>query len=246
MCHTVRMARLSRIVVPDLPHHVTQRGNRRERIFFGDGDYRFYRKVLAEEASRYGVEAWAYCLMPNHVHLILTPSDTTGLSRAVGETHRRYTSFINTRVGSTGHLFQSRFASVVMDEDHLIAAARYVTLNPVRAHLTHRAEDWAWSSARAHRAGRNDDLVNVAPLLDRVPAFASLLEPSASDTAAFAPIRAAETTGRPLGSAAFVSDLERRLDRSLSRRKPGPARRVPGTGYLSRNRDSGSTERGMG
>jgi len=222
------MARLARVVVPGLPHHVTQRGNRRERVFFVEGDYAFYRKLLAEEAARCGVEVWAYCLMPNHVHLILTPSDCAGLARAVGETHRRYTNFVNTRIGWIGHLFQSRFASVVMDETHLIAAARYVTLNPVRARLVRRAEDWPWSSARAHLARRNDMLVSVAPLLERVPQFASLLETSAADAAAFAPIRAAETTGRPLGGAAFVSDLERRLDRPLARRKPGPPRKAAG------------------
>jgi putative transposase len=220
------MARLARVVVPGLPHHVTQRGNRRERVFFVDGDYAFYRSLLSEETARCGVAVWAYCLMPNHVHLILIPSDSAGLASAVGETHRRYTNFVNTRIGSTGHLFQSRFASVVMDETHLIAAARYVTLNPVRARLVRRAEHWPWSSARAHLERRDDKLVSVTPLLDRVPDFASLLEPSAADAAAFASIRAAETTGRPLGGAAFVSDLERRLDRPLARRKPGPPRRA--------------------
>ena len=220
------MARLARVVVTGLPHHVTQRGNRRERVFLDDGDYAFYRRLLAEEAARCGVEVWAYCLMPNHVHLVLTPTDCTGLARAVGETHRRYTNFVNTRVGWTGHLFQSRFASVVMDETRLIAAARYVSLNPVRARLVRCAEDWPWSSTRAHLAGRDDNLVSVAPLLERIPEFAGLLEPSAADAASFATIRAAETTGRPLGGAAFVSDLERRLDRPLARRKPGPQRKA--------------------
>src|ERR1700756_4618844 len=129
------MTRLARIIVPGAPHHVTQRGNRREAIFFEDGDQEVSRDRMAGQARKYAVDVWAYCLMPNHVHLILTPSDETGLGRAVGETHRRYTNFINARGRWTGHLFQSRFSSVAMDEDHLIAAVRYVSLNPVRARL---------------------------------------------------------------------------------------------------------------
>lgn len=153
------MMRRARIIVPGLPHHVTQRGNRREAIFFEDGDQEIYRDLLGEQLDKARVQAWAYCLMPNHVHLILTPSTADGLGRAVGEAHRRYTGFINARGRWTGQLFQSRFASVAMDETHLMAAVRYVSLNPVRARLVARAEDWPWSSAQAHLAGRDDGLV---------------------------------------------------------------------------------------
>ena len=136
------MARIARFVVPGLPHHVTQRGNRRETVFFGDADYELYRDLLSQQTRKHAVEVWSYCLMPNHVHLILTPSTPEGLGRALGETHRRYSAVINARLRATGHLFQSRFGSVVMDEEHLMAAARYGTLNPVRARLTARAQDW--------------------------------------------------------------------------------------------------------
>jgi putative transposase len=220
ICQHAFMVRLARVVVPGIPHHVTQRGNRREPIFFTDGDRRFYRALLGEQARRYGVAVWAYCLMPNHVHLILTPSDETGLARAIGETHRRYANFINVRNGWSGHLFQNRFSSVAMDEDHLIAAVRYVSLNPVRARLVARAEDWAWSSVNAHLAERDDDLVSVAPVLDRIEGFAALLE-TAADDPAFKPLRAAENTGRPVGSDEFIAVLERRLDRPLAKRPPG-------------------------
>jgi len=169
------MPRQARIVAPGCPHHVTQRGNRRGPIFFEPGDQTVYRQLLAKETRRRGVEVWAYCLMPNHVHLILTPSDEIGLALAVGEAHRRYTGFVNARSGWTGHLFQSRFASVAMDEAHLIAAARYVSLNPVRARLAARAQDWPWSSVRAHLAGADDALVRVAPILQRVGDLADLL-----------------------------------------------------------------------
>ena len=139
------MARIARFVVPGLPHHVTQRGNRRERVFFSDDDYRLYQDLLREACDKAGVSVWAYCLMPNHVHLILTPTTADGLARALGKAHRRYSAFVNARLRVTGHLFQSRFGSVAMDEDHLMAAARYVALNPVRARL---------SSARRTGRGR--------------------------------------------------------------------------------------------
>jgi putative transposase len=161
--------------------HVTQRGNRRESIFFEDGDQEIYRDLPGEQTRKADVEVWAYCLMPNHVHLILNPRQADGLGRAVGEAHRRFTNFINARGRWTGHLFQSRFASVAMDEWHLVSAVCYVSLNPVRARLVTRAEDWPWSSVRAHMNGADDGLVTVRPVLDRVPNFAELLyEPQCS------------------------------------------------------------------
>ena len=214
------MARLARVIVPGAPHHVTQRGNRREPIFFEDGDQEVYRDLLAEQAERHGVETWAYCLMPNHVHLVLTPSDQTGLGRAVGEAHRRYTNFINARGRWTGHLFQGRFSSVAMDDAHLLAAVRYVSLNPVQARLVRSAQDWPWSSVRAHLAGQDDALVRVRPVLARVERFADLLETDADD-GAFKALRASEGTGRPLGNAAFIAGLERLLGRPIARRAPG-------------------------
>jgi putative transposase len=220
------MARIGRFVVPDLPHHVTQRGNRRERVFFGDDDYALYRDLLAEACRREGVAVWSYCLMPNHVHLILTPRTPEGLGRALGKAHRRYAAFVNARLRATGHLFQGRVASVVMDEEHLTAAARYVALNPVRARLAERAEDWRWSSVRAHLAGRDDGLVEVAPLLARCAGrFADLLavEPSPGMIAA---LRAAETIGRPLGAPAFLNRLAALTGRDPRPRKRGPKPRA--------------------
>ena len=120
------MARIARVVLPDLPHHVTQRGNRREPVFFEADAYRLYRRPAA--ARRADAAVWAYCLMPNHVHLIVTPADADGLRATFAEAHRRCTGAINARFRSTGHLFQGRFGAVVMDEPHLLAAARYIAL----------------------------------------------------------------------------------------------------------------------
>ena len=184
------MARLGRIVAPGFPHHVTQRGNRRQKVFFEPSDYALYRDVLAERCRKASVEVWAYCLMPNHVHLVLTPSTSDGLARAIGETHRQYTGFVNARARWTGHLFQGRFSSVALDDEHLVAAARYVAHNPVRARLVAHAQDWPWSSARAHLAGRDDALVRVAPLLDRIGRFSELIAADADRIARCAPRKA--------------------------------------------------------
>ena len=224
------MARLARIVVPGCPHHVTSRGERREPIFFEDGDQDLYCDLLAEQMRKAAVEVWGWCcLMPNHVHLILCPATEDGLALDLGAAHRRWANFVNARGRWRGHLFEGRFASVAMDEDHLISAVRYVAMNPVRAGLADRAEDWPWSSVRAHLAGEDDGLVAVAPVLGRVQRFADLIEGDA-ESPAFAAIRAAEHTGRPLGAADFVADLERRLGRPVARRAPGrkPAARAVG------------------
>ncbi|WP_202049584.1 transposase [Sphingomonas sp. So64.6b] len=129
------MARLSRLVVPGLAHHVTQRGNGRQATFFEDGDYALYLDLFAEAAVRANVEVWGYCLMPNHVHAIVVPSDEDGLRRTFGDLHRRYTGFINARARRTGHLWQGRLGSVAMDDADVAYVLRYVSLNPVRARL---------------------------------------------------------------------------------------------------------------
>jgi putative transposase len=217
----VAMARLARVVAAGVPHHVTQRGNRRQQVFFGDDDYAAYRTLLAEGCRAAGVAIWAYCLMPNHVHLILVPRDEDGLRAAWGEAHRRYTRHINLREGWRGYLWQGRFASFPMDETYLLAGARYVELNPVRAKLVRRARDWRWSSARAHLEGRDDGVATVRPLLDLAPDWGDFLHGGLSD-AEHEAIRAGERTGRPLGSARFMARLEKRLGRTLARQKPGP------------------------
>ena len=215
------MARLARVVIPGVPYHVTQRGNRRQQTFFDDSDFGLYRDLLAEASRKAGAEVWAYCFMPNHVHLIVVPSDEDGLRRTFADSHRRYTGFINARHRWTGHLWQGRYGAVAMDEAHLVHAARYVALNPVRARLCDRAEEWPWSSVRAHLAGEDDRLAKVAPLLERVGDFASFLG-GEEDQQATRALRIAETTGRPVGSADWVERLELRSGRLLARRKPGP------------------------
>jgi len=213
------MARIARLVVPNHPHHVTQRGNRRQPVFFGDDDYLVYLALMQDACKRAETAVLAYCLMPNHVHLIMVPRHEDGLRGAIAEAHRRYTRRINFRQGWRGHLWQERFHSLVMDEKHLAAAVPYVELNPVRARLCDRAEQWRWSSARARIAGERDPLVN-ADLLERLlPGYGIESDPKEPTYEA---IRLHTRTGRPLGSERFIDGLEAVTGRTLRPGLPGP------------------------
>lgn len=216
------MARLPRIVLPGIPHHITQRGNRREQVFFEDDDYELYLDLLSEAATRSGVAIWAYCLMPNHVHIIAVPSDTDGLRRTFRYVHRHYTGYINARMRVTGHLWQGRFSSVAMDDAHLVHALRYVALNPLRAGLVQRAEDWRWASTKAHIGGESNAYVNVAPALERVGDFTAFLGETFDEAMTYSALRKAESVGRPIGSKAWLDEMEMRTGLPLAPAKRGP------------------------
>jgi putative transposase len=214
------MARIARVIAPGYPHHITQRGNRRQETFFCDEDYVTYIELMAEWCQRYHVEIWSWCLMPNHVHLIAVPQTEDSLARAIGEAHRRYTRRINFREKWRGHLWQERFASFPMDEQYLLATARYVEMNPVAANLVQGPGEYRWSSARAHLIGEDDALVRVKPLLELVPDWRSFLMLTPSDEIDV--IHRHERTGRPLGHASFIEKIEIAMARTLRPQKPGP------------------------
>jgi len=215
------MARLARVVVAGYPHHITQRGNRRQQVFFEDSDYSYYLKLLKAWCGQEDIEIWSYCLMNNHVHLIVTPKKQSNLSRAIGETHRRYTRMINFRNRWKGYLWQGRYASFPMDENWLLKAAAYVELNPVKAGMVKNAWDYQWSSVHAHLSGKdNDGIIMPERLLSMVGDWRSYLQnaqPKEDDSLA-----QHERTGRPLGSDSFIDKAERLLGRDLKKKKPGP------------------------
>ncbi len=220
--YTYSMTRLARIVIPEIAHHVTQRGNRGLPVFLNDGDYDRYRDLVAEGCAKASVEVLAWCLMPNHVHLVMVPSDAGGLRRALAEAHRRYTTIVNKREDWRGHLWQERFHSFPMDDAHLLDAVRYVELNPVRAKLVATPEDWTWSSARAHVGRRADALIaRKRPAeLEGVGPWAAFLAAGLADDSAER-LRQHARTGRPLGHASFVARLEALAGRPLAKKKPG-------------------------
>ena len=190
------MPRTARLVLPEVPHHITQRGNRKQRTFFADSDFRLYLSLLRYWCRKSGTALWAWCLMPNHVHVILVPPCRDGLRAALAPAHRRYSWEINQRQGWRGHLWEGRFASFPMDEAHLHACLRYVELNPVRAGLVERPEQWLWSSARAH-LGLDGAAGPLPELSERIGDWRAFLEGGLDDSELDA-IRLAEFTGKLL------------------------------------------------
>ena len=215
------MARLARLVVPGLPHHVTQRGNGRQKVFFSDGDYDLYHGLLAESCKAAGVACWAFVLMPNHIHAILVPDDADGLRAALAPVHRRYAGLVNARRKRTGHFWQGRYGAAVMDEAHLAAAFRYILHNPVAAGLVREPAQWRWSSAAAYLKGRDDGLTETGPMLGRFPAMKAWLKGGPVDAGEII-VRDDETIGRPRGDRAFLARIERKTGRQLVPAKRGP------------------------
>lgn len=216
------MARLARFIIPGVPHHVTQRGNGRQQTFFSQDDYALYRNLLRDHAAANGVAVWSWVLMPNHVHLVLVPETVDSLRACLSKVHRAYAGHVHARERRTGHFWQGRFGCVAMDETHLMAALRYVSLNPVRARLVRSAVDWRWSSVHALLdPAKGDGLTDTTPVLDRVGDVSALLR-AGEDEALSAALRRAETVGRPLGGDAFMAWIAETLGRDAKPGKRGP------------------------
>lgn len=226
------MARIPRIVAPGLPHHIVQRGSRRQHTFFYEKDYSNYIEIMAEKCRRHGVEIWAYCLMPNHVHLIAVPQKEDGLRKAIGEAHKQYTEKVNQREGWHGHLWQGRFSSYVMDESYLIVATRYISMNPVRARIVKSPEEYPWSSARSYKTARDDCLVRVKPLSDLIGNWDHFIHGPITNKD-LAIIQRHERTGRPLGDSNFLAKLEKRLGKIIRPGKRGPRKKMETTKNLA-------------
>jgi putative transposase len=221
------MPRIARVVVPGAPHHVTQRGNNRQDVFFVAEDRQRYLQLLAGQCERFGVQLHAFCLMNNHIHLIATPQRSDSLARALGRAHHLYTLYINRLHGRVGHLWQNRFFSCVLDEAHLWAAWCYVERNPVRAGLVSRAWEYAWSSAPAHCLMQPPPQFLHMALWKRIARQRDWKEAlmAPQDEKELSPIRRCTLAGRPLASDNFVSKLEIFLGRRL---RPQPHGRPKG------------------
>jgi len=217
------MPRKRRILIPELPHHVTQRGTRRERLFFSDNDYRLYLNSLCEWSSRESVEIWSFCLMPNHVHLILVPSTADGISRMIGQTHRKYARHINDRHDWTGNLWQERFNSSVLDEAHLLNAVRYVEQNPVRAGLVLAPDKWLWSSAKSHLTKRYDGIIKIDAMDGYVSDWSEYLSTNLDEETVEC-FRKNALLDLPVAEESFIKKLESRLGKLLRPPKMGRPR----------------------
>ena len=215
------MARMARIVIPGCPHHVIQRGNRRQNVFFTDKDRQYYLDLLHRYAQESGLSFWAYCLMDNHVHLIAVPKEEGSLASGIGEVHRKYTRMVNFREGWRGYLWQGRFSSYPLGENYLYAAIRYVELNPVRAGIVKSAQDYPWSSAKAHILKEKDPLLSDSFVIEEIQDWSAYLNSDSENTHSNL-FRQHSRSGRPLGSDAFITRLEKITGMILRKKKPGP------------------------
>ncbi len=214
------MARISRIVAVEYPHHITQRGVRSMDIFKNDSDRNTYLQFIKEETQRYEIDILAWCLMTNHVHFVALPHNESSFARGFGEAHKRYTRMKNFREGVRGYLFQGRFGSCVLDERHLLAAVQYVENNPVAAGIVMNAWEYPWSSAAYHVGKIEDDvLVKDRSLYGLVNDWRIYLGQEEKDT--FQTIRKATRTGRPAGDNDFTIAIENRTGRILRQAKSG-------------------------
>ena len=227
------MPRIARVVAVDTAHHITQRGNARRTVFETDSDRLAYLSLVQQYARLHRLSILGYCLMPNHVHLIAVPEREDSMARALHLAHGRYSTYLNARQQRTGHVWQNRYFSCPMDDRHLWCALRYVERNPVRAGLAGIPQDYPWSSASLHcRNGSGDAFLDLVPFRARWSSAdwqAYIADDSASEAEADR-IRRATHTGRPLGSALFLLELEKALDRPLLPSRGGrPARCAPAT-----------------
>lgn len=218
------MPRIARVVVPCVPYHITQRGNRRETVFFSDHDRLKFLELLGDYTVRFEVEVLAYCLMGNHVHLVAVPTTRQGLHRVLRPLHMRHAQRINRLKSSNGHLWQGRFFAAALDESYMWTAIRYVERNPVSARIAMRAEDYRWSSAAAHCSLADDPVLTRNPQWTRVmrsvanwSAWLSTGEPAQR----LRELRRCTFKGVPCGSPEFVQNLEDQTGKELKDRPRG-------------------------
>lgn len=213
------MARIKRIVIPNSPHHVTQRGVRSMNIFFKHDDYEYYKKILFEQCKLHELKVVSYCLMTNHVHLVVIPKTKESLSKAIGETHRLYTRKINFEQKVKGHLFQERFYSTPLDEEHFLYALRYVEQNPVKAYMVKYAWEYKYSSAMYRlKLIQKDKLLSNHELIDSIKDYKNfLLEDTKVEI-----LKEKTRTGKPCGDEKFYDKIQSLVGIDYRKKKPGP------------------------
>jgi len=218
------MARIARIVVPGHPHHIIQRGNRRQKVFFSDSDRKTYLEYLRIYAKSAGIHFWAYCLMDNHVHLIAVPDREKSFADGFSEAHCRYTRMVNFRERWRGYLWEGRFKSYTLSEPHLYTAVRYVERNPVRAKIVEDAWEYPWSSAKAHALKEIDVLLDSSFLMPEIKDWKYFLSED-DEPANVTLLQKHANTGRPLGNKEFIDSLEVLTGKTIHKQKPGPKNR---------------------
>lgn len=229
------MPRTSRIVLACYPHHIIQRGHNRQAVFVTDGDYLYYLENLREWKEVYGCKIYAYCLMMNHVHLIMDPGkEARNLASLMKRVAGRYTRHVNRHERRTGSLWEGRFkSSPISTDEYLLACCRYVELNPVRAGIVADPADYRWSSYGAKTGSRKEEWLDDDPcyllLADsegmRAEKYASWVkETIAAEELEL--IRKSIQRGQLTGSHRFVDEIEKKIERRVEFRGPGRPRKV--------------------
>lgn len=226
------MARLPRLTLPELPHHVIQRGNNRQAIFTSTEDREFLLELIAENSVRFGVAVHAFVLMDNHFHLLVTPQTVEGVPKMMQAVGRRYVRYFNDRHGRTGTLWEGRYKSTLIQSDrYLLACMAYMDLNPVRAGIVTEAREYVWSSHGHYVGLHTDKFVAPHPLywslgntpFAREAAYAEMVQ--AGITAAQQQALTQSTLhGWALGEADFVADLQKKTERRVAKSGPGRPR----------------------
>lgn len=212
------MSRSARIVIPNFPYHITQRGNYRQDIFQDDEDRLRYLSWIDEYSKKYDLSVFAYSLMDNHVHFIAIPQKEESLAKVFSIVHMRYSQYFNKKRKTSGHLWQGRFYSCVLDEPYLMTAIRYVEKNPVRAGIVKKAYQWKWSSAAAHIGKTRGEiyLEDITNLMDvPIESWEQYLDCDENEEEV-RNLRKHTMTGHPLGTTVFMAKLEKKVGRVLS------------------------------
>jgi len=216
------MPRIARVCAINYPHHITQRGNNKETVFFDDEDRKFYLRILSKYRDEWNFEIWAYCLMNNHIHLLVVPREEESLAKGIGITNLVYTQYFNRRYNRSGRLWQNRFFSTVIEEDtYLWAVARYIENNPVRVNIVKKAEDYPWSSARAHLLKTKDSTLSGKSWLEenKINAYLDFLRKD--DNLVDNRIRKGTSTGRALGQEEFIKSIGDIIGRGIFVKRVG-------------------------
>jgi len=218
------MPRTARVVVPEFPHHIVQRGHNRQAVFVTDADFRYYLSSLLEFKELFEVKVYAYCLMTNHVHLLLTPACQRGLGQLMKRLAGRQTRYCNKQEGRRGTLWEGRYKSSLVDKDnYLLTCVRYIELNPMRAGMVAQPKDYPWSSYTA-RFDRSGKLLDPVPGLGRFLAnqhdYQSFTQQAISDPR-MQLIRDAVQRGQLTGDATFIEQIDNAIGRRIEHRRPG-------------------------
>ncbi|TYO99231.1 putative transposase [Geothermobacter ehrlichii] len=218
------MPRAARIILEGYPHYILQRGHDRRPVFHDVGDYLAFIGQLRRFRDQYRLAIWAWCLMPDHVHLLAVPRDGEGLAKGMGSVSLVHAQYLNRKYGGNGRIWHNRYFSCVVDgKERVRTAVGHIELNPVRAGKVRRPEEWPWSSARFHLLGKRDPLATAFPGYPGPEVWRDILaapNPDAADA-----LRRATRSGRPFAGEELIAELERRTGRRLRPGRPGRPRK---------------------